>query len=171
MCVIPGKSSPGWKLTRRIRASSSLHSHVLFITLTCYLPEWCDKTKLSNLLLPRKGGTIQSLRLLSAEPCLMAPTRHIKGAKHSHALVFPKPSTVFRRLRKHCRWLGNLSYPWKPHVGNPFVDYSRNSFVVRPLCGGEKQVGAVGEWPTLFDHRIISPSAFHISAPRSFHTT
>jgi len=29
---------------------------VLFITLTCNLPEWCDKIKLSNLLLPRKGG-------------------------------------------------------------------------------------------------------------------
>ena len=39
--------------------SSSLHSHV---TLK---PEWCDKIKLSNLLLPRKGGTIKSLQLLS----------------------------------------------------------------------------------------------------------
>ena len=37
-----------------------------FITLTCnFVLEWCDKIKLSNLLLPRKGGTIKSLQLLS----------------------------------------------------------------------------------------------------------
>ena len=38
---------------------TSLHSHVTF-----YL-EWCDKIKLSNLLLPRKSGTIKSLQLIS----------------------------------------------------------------------------------------------------------
>jgi hypothetical protein len=38
---------------------------VLFITLSCNFPEWCEKIKLSNLLLPRKGGTIKSLQLLS----------------------------------------------------------------------------------------------------------
>ena len=40
--------------------SSSLHSHVTFL-------EWCDKIKLSNLLLPRKTGTIKSLRLLQQQ--------------------------------------------------------------------------------------------------------
>ena len=44
--------------------SSSLHSHV-----TLYL-KWCDKIKLSNLLLLRKSGTIKSLQLLSTSaPC------------------------------------------------------------------------------------------------------
>jgi len=38
-------------------SSSSLHSHA-----TLFL-EWCDKIKLSNLLLPRKSGTIKSLQL------------------------------------------------------------------------------------------------------------
>ena len=45
--------------------SSFIIISVLFITLTCNLPEWCDKTKLSNLLLPRKSGTIKSHAFLN----------------------------------------------------------------------------------------------------------
>ena len=43
--------------------SSLLHSHVNL--------EWCDKIKLSNLLLPRKSGTIKSLQLLSTSATLL----------------------------------------------------------------------------------------------------
>jgi len=46
---------------------------VLLITLTCNLPEWCDKIKLSNLPLPRKGGTVKSLQLLSTSGTLLGP--------------------------------------------------------------------------------------------------
>ena len=43
--------------------SSLLHSYVNL--------KWCEKIKLSNLLLPRKGGTIKSLRLLSTSETLL----------------------------------------------------------------------------------------------------
>jgi hypothetical protein len=47
-----------------------------FITLTCnFVLEWCDKIKLSNLLLPRKGGTIKSLQLLSTSGTLRGGSR------------------------------------------------------------------------------------------------
>ena len=53
-----------WPRTPRVRYPSSssslisslLHSHVNL--------EWCDKIKLSNLLLPRKSGNIKSLQLV-----------------------------------------------------------------------------------------------------------
>jgi len=41
----------------------------LFITLNL---EWCDKIKPTNLLLPRKSGTIKSLQLLSTSGTLLA---------------------------------------------------------------------------------------------------
>ena len=40
-----------------------LHPHSLHSQATCLL-EWCDTIKLSDLLLPRKSGTIKSLQLL-----------------------------------------------------------------------------------------------------------
>ena len=49
--------------------SSSLHSHV-----TLYL-EWCDKIKLSNLLLPRKSGTIYNYYQLPGTPHGTPPSR------------------------------------------------------------------------------------------------
>ena len=53
------------KWIRTIRLSIKNSLSLLFIILTCNLPVWCDKIKLSNLLLPRKGGTFKSLQLLS----------------------------------------------------------------------------------------------------------
>ena len=48
-------------LPAHLRWLSALTS---FITLTCnFVLEWCDKIKLSNLLLPQKGGTIKSLAI------------------------------------------------------------------------------------------------------------
>jgi len=56
---------------RAISSSSSLISSLLHSHVTLNL-EWCDKIKLSNLLLPRKSGTIKSLQLLSTSGTLLA---------------------------------------------------------------------------------------------------
>ena len=49
------------------RAFSITIINCLFITLTCNAEnlKWCDKFELTNLLLPRKNGTIKSLHLPS----------------------------------------------------------------------------------------------------------
>jgi len=44
-------------------SSEPLHISVGFVTLNL---EWCDKIKLSNLLLPRNSGTIKSLQLIES---------------------------------------------------------------------------------------------------------
>ena len=49
------------------------HSSLIFSLLHSHANlEWCDKIKLSNLLLPRKSGTIKSLQLLSTSATLLA---------------------------------------------------------------------------------------------------
>jgi hypothetical protein len=51
----------------RSHTPNQLHPHALHSHAT-FLLEWCDKIKLSNLLLPRKSGTIKGLQLLSPIP-------------------------------------------------------------------------------------------------------
>ena len=71
-----------WGLTVDVVASMrpTLPS-VLFIRLTRNLPEWCDNIKLSNLLLPRKGGTNTGLQLLSTSGTLVYRRRGGVDAK------------------------------------------------------------------------------------------
>jgi hypothetical protein len=54
-------------------ALARLHPHALHSHAT-FLLEWCDKIKLSNLLLPRKRGTIKSLQQLlsTCHECLVS---------------------------------------------------------------------------------------------------
>jgi len=52
---VPSSLGSGWGLSSSSLIPSLLDSHVNL--------EWCDKIKLSNLLLPRKSGTIKSLQL------------------------------------------------------------------------------------------------------------
>jgi len=61
--------------------SSLLHSHVNL--------EWCDKIKLSNLLLPRKSCTIKSLQLLSTSATLLALEQLGVGSPHTRLIDYP----------------------------------------------------------------------------------
>ena len=72
---VRGKSS-GFRFERR---GVRLHPHSLHSHATLLL-EWCDKIKLSNLLLPRKSVTIKILQLLSTsgvrvDPLCREPSR------------------------------------------------------------------------------------------------
>jgi hypothetical protein len=64
--ILPSRyasSQQSCQLLPRIFRKGRLSALTSFITLTCnFVLEWCDKIKLSNLLLPRKGGTIKSLQ-------------------------------------------------------------------------------------------------------------
>jgi hypothetical protein len=62
-----------------LQGSDRLHPHSLHSHATLLL-EWCDKIKLSNLLLPRKSVTIKILQLLSTsgvrvDPLCREPSR------------------------------------------------------------------------------------------------
>ena len=73
---------------------------VLFITLICNLPEWCDKTKLSNLLLPQKGGTIKSLQLLSTSGTLLGTHLLEYLLEEVHLLEF-----ILGHISPECTWI------------------------------------------------------------------
>jgi len=62
----------------QVRFFSSLISSLLHSRVNL---EWCDEIKLSNLLLPRKSGTIKSLQLLLPGPHQLAVLTPITFAK------------------------------------------------------------------------------------------
>ena len=79
---------------------------VLIITLTCNLLKWCDKIKVSNLLLPRKSGTLKSLQPLSTLGTLWD-----LGQLGSRSLGLPNVHTISMQCtHSMANWI-NLSLP------------------------------------------------------------
>jgi len=66
--------------SRARTSSSSLISSLLHSRVNL---EWCDNIKLSNLLLPRKSGTIKSLQVLSTSGTLLLEPRTRAASRHA----------------------------------------------------------------------------------------
>ena len=93
---------------------------VLFITLTCNLPEWCDKIKLSNLLQPRYLGN--NPRFLDQNPKAFVSCNHAFSVR-THALSVRIQKPVFesefdKLLGSHprapaSRWVSDFGYRFR----------------------------------------------------------